>query len=69
MASAIFMLGKNRTMAKGSRLMIHNPWVGGISGESADLRRSADLLDSLGKDLIAAYSGPTGLERTASSND
>jgi hypothetical protein len=58
---AIFMLGRNRTMAKGSRLMIHRPWVGGISGESADLRRSADLLDSLEKDLVAAYSGPTGL--------
>jgi Clp protease len=57
----IFMLGKSRTMAKGSRLMIHRPWVGGISGESADLRRSADLLDSLEKDLVAAYSGPTGL--------
>jgi ATP-dependent Clp protease, protease subunit len=61
MASAIFMLGKTRTMAKGSRLMIHRPWVGGISGESADLRRSADLLDSLEKDLVAAYSGPTGI--------
>lgn len=61
MASAIFMLGKSRTMAKGSRLMIHRPWVGGISGESNDLRKSADLLDSLEKDLISAYAGPTGL--------
>jgi ATP-dependent protease ClpP protease subunit len=66
MASAIFMLGRNRTMAKGSRLMFHRPWVGGISGESADLRRSADLLDSLEKDLVAAYSGPTGWRKTAS---
>jgi hypothetical protein len=61
LASAVFMVGKTRTMAKGSRLMIHRPWVGGISGESNDLRKSADLLDSLEGDLVAAYSGPTGL--------
>jgi ATP-dependent protease ClpP protease subunit len=53
--------GQKPDVAKGSRLMIHRPWVGGISGESNDLRKGADLLDSLEKDLIAAYAGPTGL--------
>ena len=63
MASVSLHAGqKPERMAKGSRLMIHRPWVGGISGESADLRRSREtFLDSLERDLVAAYSRLTGL--------
>jgi ATP-dependent protease ClpP protease subunit len=57
MASAIFMLGENRTMAKGSRLMIHKPWSQ-TSGESNDLRQTADLLDSLEKTLLPFTASP-----------
>ena len=56
MASAIFMVGEKRTMAQGARLMMHNVWVDGISGESNTLRKQADLLDSLKTDLVDAYS-------------
>ena len=61
MASVIFALGTKRTVANGSRVMIHKPWAGSISGESADLRKQADLLDSLEKDLVGVYAKATGL--------
>jgi ATP-dependent Clp protease, protease subunit len=41
--------------------MIHKPWASAISGESADLRKEADLLDSLEKDLVGVYAAATGL--------
>ena len=40
MASAIFMMGERRTMAQGSRLMIHKPWVSNMGGESNDLAQA-----------------------------
>jgi ATP-dependent Clp protease protease subunit len=55
MASVIFALGTKRTVANGSRTMIHKPWAGSISGESNELRKQADLLDSLEKDLLGVY--------------
>jgi ATP-dependent Clp endopeptidase proteolytic subunit ClpP len=61
MASVIFALGTKRTVANGSRIMIHKPWAGSISGESNDLRKQADLLDSLEKDLISIYASATKL--------
>jgi Clp protease len=41
--------------------MIHKPWASAISGESADLRKEADLLDSLERDLVGVYAAATGL--------
>ena len=41
--------------------MIHKPWASAISGESADLRKEADLLDSLERDLVGVYASATGL--------
>ena len=61
MASVVFALGTKRTVAQGSRTMIHRPWAGSISGESNDLRKQADLLDSLEKDLVSVYAAATGL--------
>jgi ATP-dependent Clp endopeptidase proteolytic subunit ClpP len=61
MASVIFALAIKRTVANGSRTMIHRPWIGNISGEANDLRKSADLLDSLEKDLVGVYAKATGL--------
>jgi ATP-dependent Clp protease, protease subunit len=61
MASVIFALGTKRTAAQGSRTMIHKPWASAISGESADLRKEADLLDSLERDLVGVYAAATGL--------
>ena len=65
MASVIFALGVKRTVALGSRTMIHRPWAGGISGEANDLRKSADLLDSLEKDLARVYAIARGPHRAA----
>jgi ATP-dependent Clp endopeptidase proteolytic subunit ClpP len=59
--SVIFALGSKRTAAQGSRAMIHKPWAGSISGESNDLRKQADLLDSLEKDIVGVYAKATGL--------
>jgi ATP-dependent protease ClpP protease subunit len=56
MASVAFMMGERRTMAKGSRLMIHRPWITTAGGQATDLRRDADLLDSLEADILAAFS-------------
>ena len=61
MAGVIFMAGEKRSMARGSRLMIHNPWTS-MSGEAEDLRKSADLLDSLKKDLVSIFTVKSGLD-------
>ena len=61
MASVIFALGTKRTASHGSRTMVHKPWASAISGESADLRKEADLLDSLERDLVGVYASATGL--------
>ncbi|MCH9834658.1 Clp protease ClpP, partial [bacterium] len=44
MGSVIFLAGKKRTMASGTRLMIHNP-TSFAGGESKDMRKEADVLD------------------------
>lgn len=59
MGSVIFLAGKTRTMASGSRLMIHNP-TSGAYGESGDLRKEADVLDGIAQDMAAMYSEVTG---------
>lgn len=51
------------TMAEGSRYMIHNPW-GFAIGESDEMRKTADLLDSIRGDLISIYEARSeGLSR------
>lgn len=58
MGSVIFLAGKKRVMAKGSRLMIHNP-TSFAGGESKDLRSEADVLDGIAEDMAAMYSEVT----------
>lgn len=53
-ASVIFMAGDERIMPKTSCLMIHNPWTV-ISGNSKELRKQADDLDTIAKCSINAY--------------
>lgn len=45
-ASLIFMAGDERVMGIASALMIHNAWCG-ASGNSAQLRQQADVLDKI----------------------
>lgn len=59
MGSVIFLAGKKRVMASGSRLMIHNP-ASMAMGESSDLRKEADVLDGIAADMALMYSEATG---------
>jgi ATP-dependent protease ClpP protease subunit len=59
MGSVIFLAGKKRLMATGSRLMIHNP-TSYAGGEANDLRAEADVLDGIANDMAAMYSEVTG---------
>lgn len=59
-ASVLIMGCDEVVMTKGSFLMIHNPFAV-AQGESEDLRRTADLLDSMRQDMLSIYAEATGL--------
>lgn len=59
-ASAIPVIAADTIrMAKNARMMIHDPW-GIVIGGSDEMRKSADLLDSIGGTLVQAYAERTG---------
>lgn len=60
-SAATFFLGKDTrvTMARGSRIMIHNPWSVAV-GDAHDMRHTADLLDGIALDLIRDYAEKSG---------
>lgn len=60
-ASVIAMAGDEVHMASNAFLMIHNPWSVAV-GDSEDMRRQADLLDSISRQLVAAYQRHSDLE-------
>jgi ATP-dependent protease ClpP protease subunit len=63
MASVIAMAGDTIIMPENAMMMIHKPW--GIQGGDADqLRKYADLLDTVEKTLVASYAKKTGLSET-----
>lgn len=53
-ASVIFMAGDTRVMRDASLLMIHNAWMS-ARGDSADLRKAADDLDTITELSKRAY--------------
>jgi ATP-dependent Clp endopeptidase proteolytic subunit ClpP len=59
MASVIAMAGDTITMPENALMMIHNPW-GGASGESKDLRKTAEILDKMKAAMTSAYATKTG---------
>ena len=61
MASVIAMAGNPVYMADNALLMIHNPLTL-AAGEAEDLRKQADLLDTMKSNLIRAYKKKTGME-------
>lgn len=61
-ASVIAMAGDTVHMALGSQMMIHNPAVVAI-GDSAEMRRAAEMLDSTKEALIDIYEARTSLAR------
>jgi ATP-dependent Clp endopeptidase proteolytic subunit ClpP len=62
-ASLISMAGEKIIMAENSMLMLHNPLMR-ITGDSNRLKRSAELMDEVKKQLVDIYSERSGLEKT-----
>jgi ATP-dependent protease ClpP protease subunit len=54
---------ENRTIEEGTVFMIHNPWVGGVSGDAEELKRIADLVDKDEMELETFYSKATGIDK------
>ena len=53
-ASFIAMAGDTVTMGKGSLFMIHNPWTFTF-GDAAEMRKQADVLDTVKDQIIEIY--------------
>ena len=64
MGSVLFVSGSSRVMAKGSRLMIHNP-SSMAGGEAKDLRKEADVLDDIATDMAQMYADASKGKLTA----
>jgi ATP-dependent Clp endopeptidase proteolytic subunit ClpP len=67
MASVILMAGDVRRIHANSLVMIHNPWTQ-TAGDADELRKNADLLDLIKKQIVSAYrlhSGATEEEISA----
>lgn len=60
-ASLIVLAADNVVMPSNSMLMIHNPWVGGASGEAKNLRDIADRLDKVKGIILDVYQNKTGI--------
>lgn len=58
-ASLIAMAGDDIEMPETSMMMIHAPWSY-ASGNAAELRRSADVLDKWSASMVAAYARKSG---------
>lgn len=58
-ATAIALAGDTISMPKNGKFLIHNPSVC-TYGEAKDLRKTADLMDSMKDDLVAIYVAKTG---------
>jgi ATP-dependent protease ClpP protease subunit len=63
MAGYIAMSGRPVLMAENALLMIHNPWTI-AAGESDDLRKQADLLDTMKSALVRGYQRKSGMDST-----
>lgn len=61
-ASIIALAGKRVLIAENAMMMIHNPWVM-TYGDSARLRKDADVLDQIKETLITTYATRTGIAR------
>jgi ATP-dependent protease ClpP protease subunit len=58
-ASLIAMAGDRVEMAENATMMIHAPWTG-VAGNSTELRRVADMLDTWADAMSTSYAGKTG---------
>jgi ATP-dependent Clp protease, protease subunit len=60
-ASVIAMAGDTVEIAANALMMIHNPWTLAI-GDSASMRKTADLLDQIKGSIITTYKGKVSME-------
>jgi len=60
-ASVIAMAGDRIEMAANARMMIHNPWTMAI-GDSANMRKTAELLDQIKDSIVATYGSRVKME-------
>jgi ATP-dependent protease ClpP protease subunit len=61
-ASLIAMAGDTVEMAENALMMIHAPWAN-ASGNSADLREFADMLDTWAQAMSTSYAAKTGRDK------
>lgn len=64
MATVVAMAGDTINMASNGLYMIHEV-AGGVWGTSADMRRTADVIDKLAALIVNAYADKTGMEVAA----
>lgn len=62
-ATVIFLAGSIRTPL--CNLMIHNPWIGNVSGDADEMERAAADIRAEEDKLIDFYAKATGLEKIA----
>lgn len=63
-ASVIAMAGSRVVMADNALMMVHEPW-GGAIGNSAEMRKVADILDTMRGQIVATYKWHTPMEEDA----
>jgi len=63
-ASLIAMAGDTVEMAENATMMIHAPW-GSVSGNSAELREQAAVLDTFASAMATSYVAKTGMDTAA----
>lgn len=63
-ASIIFVAASKRVMAPGTMLMIHNPWSM-VGGTSDDMRKEANVLDTIAGEMAKLYADASGGKLTA----
>jgi ATP-dependent Clp protease protease subunit len=63
-ASIIFIAASRRVMAPGTMLMIHNPWSM-VGGTSNDMRKEAEVLDTIAGEMAKLYADASGGKLTA----
>jgi len=60
-ASIVAMAGDTVTIAENAMFMIHNPW-NIVVGDAAELRKTADMMDTVKGQMITTYQHKTGLD-------
>lgn len=63
-ASVVLQAGDRRIMAENAMVMIHDPWSM-VVGDASQMRKEADLLDSIKQTIVKVYTDRSGHDETA----